>query len=388
MMARRLLGLGGAAGIGLAATSALDVDGPAAGWLYKTVFMPTVRLLDAESAHRFAVLAARFGLTPRQRQPDAQVLNTKLWGRSIANPIGLAAGFDKDAEAVDGMLGIGFGFVEVGSVTPKPQPGNPKPRVFRLPEDRAVINRYGFNSAGHSAAAANLSGSTRLNGKCGNHLVGVNLGKNKLATDAVADYVEGVRALGPLSDYLVVNVSSPNTPGLRALQQKDELVLLLRGVRQAVDALGAPSPPLVLKIAPDLTEQQRADIADVALSEGVDGLIISNTTIGRVGLTSPSKIEEGGLSGAPLFELSTQVLSDLYRRTGGKITLIGVGGVSSGKEAYAKIRAGASAVQLYTALIYEGPPLVSRIKRELAELLEADGFISVDQAVGVDVPLR
>ena len=362
----------------------MDGDGPTVAWVWKSAFIPAIRLLDAETAHRVGVLSARFGLAPRQRRPDAPVLQTKLWCRTVCNPVGLAAGFDKDAEAIDGLIGIGFGMVEIGSVTPLPQPGNPKPRVFRLPEDGAVINRYGFNSRGHAAAASNLGATAHAAGGSTDHMLGVNLGKNKTATDAVADYVEGVHALGRYADYLVVNVSSPNTPGLRDLQQRKELQELLRAVRAAVDALSPHSPPLVLKIAPDLTEAQRADIAAVVLSERVDGLIISNTTISREGLVGAAKGEVGGLSGAPLFEKSTAVLSDMYARTGGKVTLIGAGGVSSGREAYAKIRAGASAIQIYTALVYEGPPLVPRIKSELAALLAADGFESVEQAVGAD----
>ena len=215
--------------------------------------------------------------------------------------------------------------------------------------------------------------------------MGVNLGKNKTSTDAVADYVEGVRALGRYADYLVVNVSSPNTPGLRALQERNQLRDLVRAVRVAVDALPAPRPPLVIKVAPDLDERQRADVAAVALEEQLDGLIVSNTTIERpASLKGAAAAEGGGLSGAPLLEPSTEVLRDLYRRTGGRVTLIGAGGIASGADAYAKIRAGASAVQLYTALVYEGPPLVPRIKRELAALLEADGYASVDEAVGAD----
>jgi len=360
--------------------SLLDSGGPASAWLYSTAVMPLARLLDAETAHHLAVAAARLRLTPSQHDADPAVLRTRLWGRTLPNPLGLAAGFDKDGEAVGGLLRLGFALVEVGSVTPLPQEGNARPRVFRLEADRGVINRYGFNSAGHAACAAHLEGRARL----ADRLVGVNLGKNKLSADAAADYVAGVRELGRHADYLVVNVSSPNTPGLRALQGKEELRQLLRAVRAAVDALPQPPPPLVLKIAPDLTEAERADIASVALSERVDGLIVSNTTVSREGLQSAARGEVGGLSGAPLFALSTRVLADMYKRTGGKLTLIGAGGVGSGKEAYAKIRAGASAVQLYTALAYEGPPLVARVKRELAELLEADGFESVEQAVGAD----
>lgn len=382
MWTRRLLGAGGGLVAAWGGVSFLDNDGALAAGIFQRAIMPSLRYLDAETAHRIGVLSARFGMMPSQWREDSVVLRTKLWGKSVCNPVGLAAGFDKDGEAIDGLFRVGFGIVEVGSITPLAQPGNPKPRVFRLLEDRAVINRYGFNSCGHAHAASHIEASAHVKQHKDNRLLGINLGKNKLSTDAAADYVEGVRALGRYADYLVVNVSSPNTPGLRSLQQKEELSHLLRTVRTAVDALDSPRPPLVLKIAPDLTKTQRADIAAVALSEGVDGLIISNTTVSREGLKSAAKDEEGGLSGAPLFETSTQVLADMYKRTGGKIPIIGAGGVSSGKEAYAKIRAGASAVQVYTALVYEGPPLVARIKRELADLLVADGFQSAEEAVG------
>ena len=383
MLGRALAASATATAAAVAASTQLDVGGEAYSTLYSAAVAPALRLLDAETAHRAGVFAAAHGLLPRAKTADDAVLRTTLFGRSVPNPVGLAAGFDKHGEAVDGLLGIGFGLVEIGSVTPKPQPGNAKPRVFRLPEDRAVINRYGFNSVGHADAAELLR--ARPAAAPGAGLLGVNLGKNKTSDDAAADYVAGVRALGGFADYLVVNVSSPNTPGLRALQRRDDLKQLLRAVRTAVDALPAPPPPLLLKIAPDLTAAEKADIAAVALGERVDGLIVSNTTISRPPtLAAAAKTEGGGLSGAPLRDLATETVRDMYALTRGKLTIVGAGGVGSGRDAYDKIRAGASAVQLYTALVYDGPPLVPRIKNELAALLKADGFASVADAVGAD----
>jgi len=404
---------------------------------------PLLRLVDGESAHHLAVFAAAHGLLPRERRPDFPALQARarcggparmhrrsppapsqvtLWGRVFPNPLGLAAGFDKDAEGVEGLLGLGFGFVEVGSVTPQPQEGNPRPRVFRLPDQRAVINRYGFNSQGLAAAEANLLArrkqarpSAGLRTGVGSYrnsraaspqlmlasvssgaepcaprgLVGVNLGKNKSTVDAASDYEAGVAALARFADYLVVNVSSPNTPGLRSLQGRAELDALLRRVqaaRAAVDYGGAQPPPLVLKIAPDLTQADLKDIAAVALARRLDGIIVSNTTLARPPAVAclPHGQEAGGLSGAPLFEPSTRVLRELYALTRGRIPLIGAGGVSSGHEAYQKLRAGASLVQLYTAFAYEGPPLVRRVKAELADCLAADGFACAAEAVGAD----
>lgn len=337
-----------------------------------------MRLLPPEAAHRAAIRALR--LTPaRQPAADDPILAVEAFGHIFANPVGLAAGFDKDAEVPRELLGLGFGFVEVGSITPRPQPGNPKPRVFRLTRDRAVINRYGFNSRGldHAARALERAHSTVLPGP-----LGVNLGKNKQSEDAAADYAEGAARLAPLADYLVINVSSPNTPGLRALQGPGPLRELVAAVRAA---LPADPPPLLLKIAPDLTDDDKADIAQVALEASLDGLIVSNTTITRpLGLREPAREEAGGLSGAPLRPLAAAVLGDMYRLTGGRIPLVGVGGIASGADAYARIRAGATLVQFYTALVYEGIGLVERIKTDLAALLRRDGFESVTAAVGAD----
>jgi dihydroorotate dehydrogenase len=345
------------------------------GWLGQIL-----RALPPEIAHRLTIRALRAGLMARARDPDDPILTTRAWGLIFPNPLGLSAGFDKDAEAYATLLRLGFGFVEVGSITPRPQAGNPKPRVFRLPDDEAVINRLGFNSAGLTAAVTNLR--RRQADRSG--IVGINLGKNRDSTDAAADYVAGTAALASLADYLVINVSSPNTPGLRALQEAGALRELVARV-QATRAAAERSPPLLLKIAPDLGPADVRDIAQVALERGIDGLIVSNTTISRPpGLRGRHATESGGLSGRPLFALSTTLLREVYRLTEGRLPLIGVGGVASGADAYAKIRAGASLVQLYTALIYHGPGLVGRIKRDLAACLRADGFATVAAAVGAD----
>jgi len=346
--------------------------------------LPLLRLLPPETAHRTSIVALRAGIAPGPAEPDPPSLGIALWGWEFPNPVGLAAGFDKNAEVPDAMLRFGFGFVETGTVTPRPQPGNPKPRLFRLAEDGALVNRLGFNNEGLDAVRARLAARRGQPG-----LVGANLGKNKESADAIADYVAGVRALGALADYLVVNVSSPNTPGLRDLQRKSSLIALIEALKSARAAAAAPDPPpLLLKIAPDLSDAERAEIAEAALETGIDGLIISNTTVARPAeLRNPHASEAGGLSGKPLFAPSTALLADMYRRTRGDIPLIGVGGIASGADAYAKIRAGASLVQLYTALVYEGPGLVLRIKRDLAGFLARDGFANIAEAVGADVPL-
>ncbi|KAI8468576.1 MAG: hypothetical protein J3K34DRAFT_426910 [Monoraphidium minutum] len=355
---------------------------------------PALRLLDPETSHRAGILAARLGLFPKETRPDPESLRVQLWGRSFSNPIGLAAGFDKDAEAIEGLLGLGFGFIEVGSITPKPQPGNPKPRVFRLADLKATINRYGFNSQGADAAAARLEAFTRRAAadpvrKPG--LLAVNLGKNKETADAGDDYALGVIKLAQYADFIIINVSSPNTPGLRSLQGRKQLEALVRFVQSARDGLdwgAAGPPPLLVKIAPDLSADDKADIAAVAAATRIDGLVVGNTTISRPGAVAalPEAKEAGGLSGPPLMEPSTAVLSDMYCLTKGAVPLVGCGGVSSGEDAYRKIRAGASLVEIYTALAYEGPALVPRVKAELAACLARDGFASVGDAVGADHP--
>ena len=343
---------------------------------------PALRRLDPETAHNLTLWALERGLAPRATGEDDPILASEVWGRRFANPLGLSAGFDKDARVMEAMLGLGLGFVEVGSITPRPQPGNPKPRIFRLAEDGAVINRLGFNNGGLEAARGRLE-AFRNSGAAGsgkNGLVGVNLGKNKDTADAASDYVLGAAALGPLADYLVVNVSSPNTPGLRALQGRGELENLLGRV---IAALPNPAPPLLLKIAPDLTEEDKADIAAVCLDLGVAGIIATNTTIARPeGLKGTARGEAGGLSGRPLFEPSTAVLRDLYRLTGGKLPLIGVGGVDSAETALAKIEAGADLVQLYTGMIYQGPGIASEIVRGLSAALDKKGATSIADLKG------
>ena len=332
-----------------------------------------LRRLPPEAAHRAAVNALRLGLAPGDPTPDPAVLGSRLWGLDFANPIGLAAGFDKDAEVFAPLLRLGFGFVEVGTVTPRPQAGNPRPRLFRLAPDGAVINRLGFNNRGMAAMAA------RLNRRTGG-IVGVNIGCNRDTADPLDDYRAALARLGGLADYVVVNISSPNTPGLRDLQDPNRLDDLLSALQEA-----GGTRPLLVKIAPDLSEAQRRAISEVAVARRVDGLIVSNTTIARAaGLRSPARDQTGGLSGRPLFAPATRLLSEIYRDTAGAVPLIGVGGVSSGADAYAKIRAGASLVQLYTALIYEGFGLVRRIKADLAARLAADGFATVAEAVGSD----
>jgi dihydroorotate dehydrogenase len=366
--------------------------------LADTVGMPLLQRMDAEDAHRAAIWAARVGLLPVARPgSDAECLHTCVLGMDLSNPLGLAAGFDKHAEAMDGLLGLGFGFVEAGSVTPEPQPGNPLPRVFRLPEDRAVINRYGFNSEGMDAAERRLSrwreqrqAAAQGRSSSGSRgVVGINLGKNKAQDNAVVDYNRGVASLGPLADYIVINVSSPNTPGLRNLQGRQQLFDLLKVVKTTRDSLdmpdGRPRPPLLVKIAPDLSQSDLADVCEVVMELGLDGMVVSNTTLDRPNtLRSANATEAGGLSGRPLLAKSTRTLANAYNLTGGKVALIGVGGVSCGDDAYLKIRAGASLVQLYSALSLDGPGIVPKIKRELAELLKRDGFAHVEDAVGVD----
>jgi dihydroorotate dehydrogenase len=339
--------------------------------------------LPPETAHHAALYALEHGFVTARAEADVPILKTKHWGLEFSNPIGLAAGFDKDARVIDAMLRLGFGFVEAGTVTPKPQPGNPKPRLFRLDADAAVINRLGFNSGGVAAFAARLR--ARREGPHVRGIVGANVGKNRDTVDGAADYVAGIEAVAGLADYLVCNISSPNTPGLRAMQAKGPIEDLLRRVLAARDrtAPGPNKPPLLAKVGPDLSPEQLADIAEVSLATGVDGLIVGNTTIERpASLKSRDKGEAGGLSGAPLLQPSTECLSQLYRLTKGRIPLIGCGGVASGADAYAKIRAGASLVQLYSAFVFQGPDLANRIKRELAACLRVDGFVSVGDAVG------
>jgi dihydroorotate dehydrogenase len=337
----------------------------------------TLHILDPEDAHTATILGLRFGLGPVDNVPADPILATTLAGITLASPIGLAAGFDKNAQVPAAMLRAGFGFVECGTVTPLPQPGNPRPRLFRLSEDRGVINRLGFNNAGLGAFAANLA--RRRGGP-----VGANIGANKDSDDRVGDYVLGLRRLWGLSDYFTVNISSPNTPGLRALQTKAALEDLLGRLAEARRAL-AGDFPVFLKVAPDLEDGEVETIVETVAAFGLQGIIVSNTTVSRPdSLTSPRKAETGGLSGPPLMALSTAVLRRFHQANDKGLVLIGAGGVASGADALAKIRAGAGAVQLYSAMVYEGPGLVARIKQDLAARLRAEGFASVGDAVGTE----
>lgn len=339
-----------------------------------------LHLTDPETAHRLTIKALKLGLVLPSRQPDPPLLAVSALGLNFPNPIGLAAGFDKNAEVPDAMLALGFGFVEVGTITPQPQSGNAKPRIFRLAQDHAVINRLGFNNQGVAAARFRLD---RRKGRRG--VVGVNIGANKDSPDRTSDYLIGFESLAHLASYVTINISSPNTPGLRGLQDRRPLDDLLTRVLQT-RAKQSAATPILLKVAPDLDDKSREDIADLAMMHKLDGIIVSNTTTARPPtLRSEHKREAGGLSGVPLFQRSTAILRDFHRLTQNRVLLVGAGGVASGADAYAKIRAGASLVQLYTALTYAGPDLVKRIKRDLALLLEGDGFKSVADAVGVDV---
>ncbi len=345
---------------------------------------PALTFLDPERAHGVTIAALKIGMARAvPRLADDPILATRVWNLDFPNPVGLAAGFDKHAEVCDGALRLGFGFVEAGTVTPRPQPGNSGQRLYRLAEDKAVINRFGFNSHGIAPFAAKLA-HRRERGATG--IVGANVGKNRDTIDGAADYVAGIEALAGLADYLVVNISSPNTPGLRALQARAEIAGLLARVQESRRGKAAGArPPLLVKVGPDLDDDAVRDIAEVALAAGVDGLIVGNTTVARPPtLRSPDRDAPGGLSGRPLLEPATACLAAMYRHTRGNLPIVGCGGIASGADAYAKIRAGASLVQLYSALVFHGPALVGQIKREVAALLRRDGFASVRDAVGVD----
>ncbi|MGH6963468.1 MAG: quinone-dependent dihydroorotate dehydrogenase [Phenylobacterium sp.] len=334
-----------------------------------------LRSLDPEDAHGWAIRGLKLGLGPAGPRDDP-ILAGSLAGLAIPNVVGLAPGFDKDAEVFGPMLRAGFGFVECGTVTPKPQAGNPRPRLFRLSEDRAVINRMGFNNRGLDAFAGRLA-------RRGRGVVGANIGANKDSEDRIGDYVTGLRRLWGLASYFTINISSPNTPGLRALQTKQALEELLGRLAEVRDGLPAVERvPMFLKVAPDLESGEVETIVETSFVHGLAGIMVSNTTVSRPPLKSRLREETGGLSGAPLTELSTRVLGEFAQASAGRLVLVGVGGIGSGADAYAKLRAGASAVQLYSALVFEGPGLVTRIKRDLAARLRADGFASVSQAIG------
>ncbi|WP_100260063.1 quinone-dependent dihydroorotate dehydrogenase [Qipengyuania seohaensis] len=333
---------------------------------------PALFALDPERAHRLTIAGLK--AVPRGNPARSGKLAVKLAGLEFPNPVGMAAGFDKDAEVPDQLLGLGFGFTEVGSITPRPQTGNPKPRLFRLVEDRAVINRMGFNNGGGAAAKRRLEARSN-----GGGIVGVNIGANKDSEDRVADYADMTRMMAPLASYLAVNISSPNTPGLRALQDEAALTGLLDAV---LEARGKNGPPVFLKVAPDLQPADIDAIARIAIDKRLGALIVSNTTITRPELASRHAGEAGGLSGAPLRELAQQRLADFRAATGGAIPLVGVGGIATAEDAWARIRAGASLVQLYSAMVFEGPGLPRTITRGLERLMKRDGFSSIAEAVG------
>ena len=333
---------------------------------------PLAFALDPERAHRATIAALK--RAPKRRPPDfPESLRSTVAGLEFPSPIGLAAGFDKNAEVPEHMLGLGFGFVEVGTLTPQPQRGNPKPRMFRLSEDRAVINRLGFNNQGQAEAWLRLRECRH-----GRGIIGVNIGANKDSADRITDYVAGVQAMSPVAKYLTVNISSPNTPGLRQLQDEGALRALLSAIGEARERNG---PPIFLKVAPDLGEGEPDQIVRVAIQHKIDGIIVSNTTVSRPSLKSKHRDEQGGLSGTPLRALALKALRDFRAASGGQIPLIGVGGISSADDAWERIRAGANLVQLYTAMVYEGPGIARRIALGLAERLSQDGFANIAEAV-------
>ncbi len=331
--------------------------------------------MDAEKTHHLALAALRLLPDGRPAAPDP-MLSSRIAGLAFPGPVGLAAGFDKDGLVAEKMHRFGFGFAELGTLTPLAQAGNPRPRLFRLAEDHAVINRMGFNNGGQTAAAARIAAMPRTG-----RVIGINIGANKDATDRIADYATGVRAMAPLADYLTVNISSPNTPGLRALQSKAALDELLAAV---MEARGQDRTPIFLKVAPDLEPADIEDISACVIQHRIDALIVSNTTIGRPALRSPLAAESGGLSGAPLHDLALERLRQFRAALGAQVPLIGAGGIADAEQAYRRIRAGASLVQLYSAMVYEGPFLAARINAGLKRLLRRDGFTNITQAVGRD----
>jgi len=341
-----------------------------------SALLPVLRWIDPEQAHGLALQGLRLGLAGRATAPDDARLAMSALGLGFANPIGLAAGFDKNAVALAPLARLGFGFVEAGTVTPRPQPGNPRPRLFRLAEDRAVINRMGFNNAGIDAYVARLAATPRV------VPIGANIGINKDNADPERDYPALVAAVAPHADYVVINVSSPNTPGLRDLQSEARL----RGILQAIAAAVPRHPPLLVKLAPDLAPEGLAAVVETAVDAGVAGLILTNTTISRPpGLRSPQLTQAGGLSGAPLRDLATAMLTRAARAAAGRLVLIGVGGIATGADVLTKLRAGASLVQVYTAFAYDGPALLGRLKQELLAAMTQQGFDTIADAVGADL---
>lgn len=357
---------------------------------------PLLFSLPPETAHHIGIQTLKAGLSFSKTKQDCKpALKTSLWGLEFPNPVGIAAGFDKNAEVIQPLFDLGFGFVEVGTVTPKPQGGNPRPRIFRCPSEEAVINRMGFPNKGKEPFQKRImryrdnqkNNPQAADGPVG--VLGINIGMNKTQTEPAEDYCQLIHALGPYADYLTINISSPNTPGLRNLQEKSHFASFIKIIKKSCIALESATsrehPPLLVKLAPDLNEQEQQDLAHAALECGVQGLILTNTTLERPATLPGSFAEEaGGLSGGPLKDLSTEVIRSMFRKTEGKIPIIGVGGISSGKDAYEKIKAGASLIQLYSAFIFQGPQIVSKICCELEELLAQDGLRSIQDATGLD----
>ena len=336
---------------------------------------PLAFALDPERAHRATIAALK--LAPKRRPPDfPESLRSTVAGLDFPSPVGLAAGFDKNAEVPEHMLGLGFGFVEVGTVTPEPQAGNPRPRMFRLVEDKAVINRLGFNNQGQAEAWLRLRECRHVRG-----VIGVNIGANKDSADRIADYAAGVQAMSPVARYLTINISSPNTPGLRQLQDEGALRALLSAVQEAREPGG---PAIFLKVAPDLGQGEPDQIVRAAIEHGIDAIIVANTTVSRPALESRHRDESGGLSGAPLKQLALKALRDFRAASGGKIPLVGVGGIATSDDAWERMRAGANLVQLYTAMVYQGPGIARRIALELAARLKREGIANIAEIVGAD----
>lgn len=340
---------------------------------------PALFVFAPEEAHELVLRSLELGVYPRDGAPDPECLRTAIWGHTLSNPIGIAAGFDKDARVPDAVLGMGCGFAEVGTTTPLPQSGNPRPRVFRLPEDRAIINRLGFNNAGHAATLQ------RLRNRSGGGFVAVNIGANKDSTDRAQDYVAGLRAFYDVASAFTVNISSPNTPGLRDLQapeQLDDLLGRIMAVRAELVAAGKPMRPVTVKIAPDIEPDDVVPVCRQLMAHGVDAIAVSNTTLSRPGLSGREARQGGGLSGRPLFERATAMLARVFEATEGTVPLVGIGGVDSGETALAKIEAGATVVQLYTGLVYEGPGVIGRIKAYLADACRQRGVASLAELCG------
>jgi len=340
---------------------------------------PFLLALDPEAAHELTLRALELGLHPRAAEARDQRISVSLWGLDFPNPLGIAAGFDKDARVADALLVLGLGFAEIGTTTPLPQSGNPQPRVVRLVRDRGVINRLGFNNEGHAAARA------RLARRVPRGIVGVNIGANKASADRIGDYVAGIAAFNDVASYFTVNISSPNTPGLRDLQAPEALDALLARVmaaRAETVAAGGTRRPVVVKLAPDLGQEALQEIVAALVRHGVDGIAMSNTTLDRAGLSDAAAREDGGLSGRPLFHRSTVMLARVHQATQGRVPLIGIGGIDSAETALAKIEAGASLLQLYTGLIYEGPGLIARINAHLAQVCRERGLQSIAELTG------